>query len=195
MKNIYLISGVAESGKNYFADVATKFISESPALRHHHIQFFPFAHSVKEVAKNSFNWDGIKDEKGRALLQLIGDGGRQYDPLIWIKATLNGIDEYHDFVKRNGNGDRFDNLCYFFTDVRYPNEIKYSKMWAELKGFNCYTVRIERPNHQNKLSPLQRMNSSETALDSYTEWDNVMTNDGTEIFNELVKNYMKETLK
>ena len=195
MKNLYLISGKAESGKNYFADVAYRLISNSRNLKAHRVQFFAFADRVKKVARDGFNWDGVKDEKGRALLQLVGDGGRQYDPLIWVKAMLNGLDDYHDLVSKSGEGDRLNNVCYLFTDVRYPNEIKYSKMWAELKGFNCYAVRIERPSHESKLTPEQKLNSSETSLDSYTEWDKVIINDGSSEFDKLVIEYIQETLK
>jgi len=44
-----------------------------------------FAEPVKQIATDSFGWDGLKDEKGRRLLQLIGtDVGRSYNPNIWV---------------------------------------------------------------------------------------------------------------
>jgi len=46
----------------------------------------PIASSLKEVATNSFNWDGKKDARGRKLLQDIGDVGRCYNPDIWLDA-------------------------------------------------------------------------------------------------------------
>jgi len=67
----------------------------------------------------------------------------------------------------------------FLTDCRYPNEIIFLKAWGKQNGYNCNAIRVMRPNHQSKLSPEQLLNSSETALDEFKEWDYIVLNDNT----------------
>ena len=70
-----------------------------------------FAEPIKRVAKESFGWDGQKDEKGRRLLQVIGtEAGREYNPGIWIDALMKKADE-------SGN-----NTLVCIDDVRFDNE-------------------------------------------------------------------------
>jgi len=59
MKNLYLISGKAESGKDTFTDVAIKLLYPSFGSTARHA----FAYAVKQIAKESLGWDGEKDEK------------------------------------------------------------------------------------------------------------------------------------
>ena len=62
MKNkIILIHGKARSGK----DTVAEMIRNNCKVRGLSSAINSNAHSVKEVAREVFSWDGVKDERGR----------------------------------------------------------------------------------------------------------------------------------
>ena len=67
---IYYINGVATSGKDAFLDCIEKFIS---------IDRTSTVDRIKEIAEESFGWDGIKDEKGRKLLASLRYAWGEYN--------------------------------------------------------------------------------------------------------------------
>ena len=123
MKYIGLI-GLAGSGKDTAAD----------ALKELYFQRVAFANQVKNIAFD-FGWNGLKDERGRKLLQDLGMAGRAYKSSIWI-------DYVHEETVGFGN--------HVFTDVRFQNEADY------IRGLGGIIVRIVRPgiiseNHESEL--------------------------------------------
>ena len=68
---IFLISGKAESGKNTVADFIANYYMKSYIDKNNFIRGVAFADEVKSIAYN-LGWDGVKDSKGRELLQQIG---------------------------------------------------------------------------------------------------------------------------
>lgn len=68
-------TGLAGSGKTY---AATWF-----RLRTGKGSVWSFAAEIKAIAK-SMGWDGVKDDRGRKLLQDVGMAGRAYDPWTWV---------------------------------------------------------------------------------------------------------------
>ena len=58
-------------------------------------------------------------------------------------------------------------------------------------GFDVISVRIERPNHQNKLSEEQRSHLSETSLDDYNFDYTLYVEEGLEKALESAKEFMK----
>jgi hypothetical protein len=96
---IIAFAGLAQSGKT----TAANFIPG--------VKILSFADPVKQIALSSFNWDGIKDEKGRRLLQVIGtECGRAYDNDIWIKKMREQIKIYAPLYELIAIDDcRFDN--------------------------------------------------------------------------------------
>ena len=123
MKYIGLI-GLAGSGK----DTAAK------ALKELYFQRVAFADQVKNIAFD-FGWNGLKDKRGRKLLQDLGMAGRAYKESIWI-------DYVHEETVGFGN--------HVFTDVRFQNEADY------IRGLGGIIVRIVRPgiisgNHESEL--------------------------------------------
>jgi hypothetical protein len=52
-------------------------------------------------------WDGVKDAKGRKLLQVVGCAVREYDPEFWVREAFARIDSRRPYV---------------WTDVRFNNE-------------------------------------------------------------------------
>lgn len=69
-------TGLAGSGKTY---AATWF-----RFRTGKGSVWSFAAEIKAIAK-SMGWDGVKDDRGRKLLQDIGSAGRAYDPWTWVQ--------------------------------------------------------------------------------------------------------------
>lgn len=167
MVYVFLISGKAESGKDTVANLLMKNSNCSVNYNMH------IANSVKRIARDDFGWDMQKDAKGRALLQMIGDGGRKYDPDIWINKFVDDLDG----VLSQINGD----TLIVVPDVRYKNEVIKIAEWGERVGDKVVilTMRIDRPNHENALTEEQRNNSSEVDLDNWGYWDIHLTNDGT----------------
>lgn len=155
---IIAISGKAESGK----DTIANFISKNYGGKIVH-----FADEVKHIATVTFGWDGKKDEKGRNLLQLIGDGARQYNKDIWVDKLLNKIE--------NSYYKHYDYLV--IPDLRYENEFDALREFAGNMGYDITFVRVERPNHSNRLTEEQRNNASETSLDQCVLWDKYVVND------------------
>lgn len=96
---IIAFAGLAQSGKT----TAANFIPG--------VKILSFADPVKQIALSSFNWDGIKDEKGRRLLQVIGtECGRAYDNDIWINKMREQIKIYTPLYNVIAIDDcRFDN--------------------------------------------------------------------------------------
>lgn len=178
MSRIILISGKAESGKDTVSlMMAQRASSEGLYLRYH------FATAVKDVAKHVFGWNGKKDEKGRTLLQLIGDGGRGYDPDIWVDYFLGSLEKL-DFEKNN--------IYLLVPDTRYQNEITKVVAWGMENNVDVITVRVERPNHESALTEAQRKNGSEIDLDDWGLWDFKIINDGTlDDLQEAVNNVME----
>lgn len=162
------ISGKATSGKTTAAEaILENFTSISWA----------FGDEVKKVAME-LGWDGKKDERGRRLLQHIGDVGREYDENIWVNRAIKAAKDYAPYLR--------DAIC-IFSDCRYPNEIAMVKQ----EMYNMITMRVVRDSME-KLE-----HSSETALDSYGSWDIVLENNGTlEEFKskvvEVIKCYQKK---
>ena len=62
------ISGKAESGKSTFASILKKELEK----RDKKVLLINYGDFVKFVAKQYYNWNGNKDEIGRALLQKVG---------------------------------------------------------------------------------------------------------------------------
>lgn len=169
-KMIILISGKAESGKDTVANIIMEHQTKFGNSHNWH-----FANPVKFIARESFGWDGNKDERGRNLLQLIGDGGRAYNSDIWVQEMLSNLESAFNHSLRT----REDGLIVVIPDTRYKNEVEKILKFGFDNGVKVVTIRIERPNHKNRLTDAQRMNSSETNLDNWGLWDFKIINDST----------------
>lgn len=154
---IVLVSGKAESGKDTFYKLA---VEECSPYRHFIIQRLAFGDYVKDIALQ-LGWNGAKDERGRALLQWIGDGARQFDRDVWVKKAFKDLTTHV----------RLPDVL-IITDCRYPNEAIKMQTFPS----PCFVVRIERPKHINSLTADQRNNTSETAMDDFP-FDYVISNE------------------
>jgi hypothetical protein len=105
---IILISGLAGRGKTTTAE----YLRDEFKNHNYKVTLLHFASGVKKTAKECFYWDGVKDEKGRKLLQDIGRIGRSYNEDIWVDQVIEGILDYLG---------EFD--IYIVDDWRFPNEL------------------------------------------------------------------------
>lgn len=168
---IILISGKAEVGKTTSAKIIKEYMLE----RGIKAAIVPYGQYVKDTAKMIFGWDGVKDEAGRSLLQWWGtDKVREENPDFW----LDTVERLARVCCDTGVID-----CIIIDDCRFPNEIdewkslvtydyetsEFKKAWPDV-----LTIRVERPGHENALTPEQRMHPSETSLDDY-EMDIALT--------------------
>jgi hypothetical protein len=146
---IITLSGKAEAGKDMCADIMREALVASgrTVLIIHHADY------LKYICKTYFGWDGVKDERGRSILQEVGtDLVRAKYPNYWVEATMRTVlilEHLYDF--------------FLIPDCRFPNEIDSPRN----VGFDITSVLVVRTDHVNSLTEKQRMHPSETALDNY----------------------------
>lgn len=151
---IILVSGKARAGK----DTLATFFKEIAGYNNEKVWIINYADLVKYICSKYYDWNGVKDDYGRSLLQKIGtDVGRANNENVWVNCVI-------ELVKALGG--EYDYIV--IPDVRFPNEIE---LWRET-SYENYTVRIERYNEDetifdNGLTAAQKQHSSETSLDDY----------------------------
>jgi len=154
---VILISGKAGSGK----DQSGKFLTYLLEKYAFSVQQMSFAKRVKEISKEVFGWDGVKDDKGRALLQAVGHAGRAYDIDFWVKDIVKHMPKV-DFI--------------IISDWRFPSEKNYLRSLA----FEVTTIRIFSPVRATLLDSKLGEDSSETSLtEERDEYDYYIENLGT----------------
>ena len=173
---VITISGHARNGK----DTIAKILEHQLKMDGHTVLITHYAGLVKYICKEYFGWDGLKDEKGRNLLQFVGtDVVRRQDPDFWVNfiaSILSFFTTSWDYV--------------LIPDTRFSNEINVLKR----KGFDVTHLRVERPNFENGLTEEQKNHPSETALDDITP-DYLIKNDaGINELSDKVKKFLKENI-
>lgn len=156
---IITISGHARNGKDTVADILERKLKADG----YKVLITHYADLVKYVCEKYFDWDRLKDERGRQLLQYVGtDVVRQQQPDFWvdfIKSILILFRNHWDIV--------------IIPDARFVNEIDVLKR----EGFEVIHMRVNRPNFDNGLTEEQKKHPSETSLDNVTP-DYTIINDG-----------------
>ena len=157
---VIAISGKAQHGKDTVATLLKsqlEFTGNSVLVTH-------YADLVKYVCTNFFNWNGVKDEYGRSLLQKVGtDIVRKKCPDYWVNFVAQMLTFFYgewDYV--------------LIPDCRFPNEVDRMKD----VGLEAIHVRVVRSNFVSTLTPEQQAHPSETALDNCVP-DKYIFNDGT----------------
>lgn len=157
---VICISGKARHGKDTLAGM----LNEQLTAKGFRVLTTHFGDLVKYICEKFFNWDGAKDEKGRALLQYVGtDVVRKQRPSYWtdfIVSVLELFPNEWDYV--------------LIPDCRFPNEVE---CFIE-HGMDTTLIRINRPNFVSNLTPEQLKHPSETAMDDYPP-NLYVINDGT----------------
>jgi len=138
---VYLIAGRMFSGKSTVAkELWTTLFCQNDSLTFTSIKICRFAEGVKQVARDGFGWDGVKDEKGRRLLQVVGtECGRDYNKNIWAEKAYT-----------DNKGD-----ILIFDDWRFPNEYE---VWLdkpeveEIFKIRVFREREEVNGHASEIS-------------------------------------------
>lgn len=153
------IAGKAQHGK----DTTALILKEKLESKNKKVVIAHYADLLKYEARQFFNWDGNKDEKGRHILQYMGtDVIRAKNPDYWvgfIKEFMTMFENEWDYV--------------IIADCRFPNEIK---LW-EINNWPNISLRIIRDNFASGLTDEQLNHPSETALDDFV-FDYCIYNDG-----------------
>lgn len=152
MPKVITFSGKAENGKTTFANMLKAELEE----RGKTAIVFHFADFLKFICKQYYGWDGNKNEAGRKLLQTTGtEIFRKNNPGCWVRMA-------REFIL--GLGDSVDYVL--IGDCRFHDEVEIADV----------SVRIDRVNYENHLTPEQRKHQSEVDLDDYN-FDIVVLND------------------
>lgn len=177
MKEAIFLSGKAESGKTTSANI----LKEEFEKAGYRVLLISFADYLKFVAKKYFGWDGKKDINGRTLLQKIGtDVVRKRQPDFWSDTVARFINVFQD---------DFD--FFIADDTRFSEEVNCLKTYY----LPSKTVRVERLNFENHLTPEQRLHESETALDNI-KFDYVITSEsGIDNLSVEVKKFINSIYK
>lgn len=161
---ILMISGKSGSGKDTIANIMKEKLEKAG----YNCITLHYADLVKYYLKQYYNWNGVKDEKGRTLLQQLGTNKvRAKYPDYWAETIAK-------FLAAIPND--FD--CAFIPDARFPNEIEVVKQYNP----QAFSIRIERydkegKNYVNPLFTSEQLNHpSETSLDDYKDFDYIVEN-------------------
>jgi hypothetical protein len=102
--------------------------------------------------------DPFWNDTPRNILQKIGEGIRKaYREDVWVKAVEKKLEDSPDRE-------------HVISDCRYPNECKM------IHEHNGYLVRIDRPGESRIATSTH---ASETALDTWKDWEGIIVNDGS----------------
>lgn len=129
-----------------------------------------FADKLKDIAKDLFFWDGNKDDYGRKLLQDLGMQMRSIKQDVWVDYVFRTIRNHND-------------MNWVITDVRYKNEAEIAH-----KNRAC----IWRVNRELDRSNILCNHISETDLDDYNYFDDIIENVGTvrELYDKVDKLFL-----
>lgn len=156
---VIVISGKAQHGK----DTTAGFMKDILEQNGKRVLITHYGDLVKYVCTKFFNWDGVKDDKGRTLLQFVGtDIIRTQKPDYWVDFVCDMIEMF------DGQWDYV-----LIPDCRFPNEV----MKCRERKFDTIHIRVIRPNFDNGLTEEQKKHPSEVALDDSTPDVALLNND------------------
>jgi len=154
---IVCISGKARHGK----DTAANYMRKKLELSGKKVLVAHYADLLKYICKTIFNWNGVKDENGRQLLQYVGtDVIREQNPDYWVDFIIGILDMFY------GDWDYV-----LIPDCRFPNEVERLKE----ADFDTVSVKIVRDDFVSELTEEQKNHKSETAMDNF-DFDFVVHN-------------------
>lgn len=170
---VFLLGHKARVGK----DTAAKLLME----RHGFVRL-AFAEKLKELTGDLFRmsydqmYGDVKDvlderygKTPREVLQQFGQGMRAIHETIWAEYL---------FMVAVERLVRAGQKRFVISDFRFPNEYNTAIQWAAWRG-NGTTVRAIKLTRPGIGAFNGNQDISETALDSFEQWDAVIENDET----------------
>lgn len=174
-KQVFIINGMATSGKDTFVNLVTKYFY----LRYKYFAInFSSVEKVKKVAK-LIGWDGVsKTEKDRKLLSDLKLLCTEYNDMPF-NSMCEIVGEF--------NKSKYQQML--FLHIREPEEVERAK-----NTFNAKTILIKRDSIEHITS-----NMSDKNIYNYT-YDIVINNNGTkeeleEKALEFIEDFIDDELK
>lgn len=155
---IILIGNKAQHGKDTFAQM----LFEAFEAKDKKVFVIHFGDCVKYIAEKYYNWNGLKDESGRSILQYVGGTIRENDEHFWT-----------DFVVRLLKADYFDGYYDYVLIPDWRHQEEHSRMLETFNFEDIITVNIQRYNEDGfpfinpAMLPSQLKHKSEIDLDGY----------------------------
>ncbi len=171
---LFLVSGKARHGKNTVSSMIREYY-ENKGLK---VLETAFAKYIRMYAKELTSWDGCEDTKPRTLMQELGTDiirKKLGKDDFFVRRMVEDIEIYQEFVD-----------VVIITDVRFPIEIDYVKKYYK----DAIVINVKRINFNTNLTEEQQKHASEIALDNYTEFDYILTNDTLEELKNDVNNML-----
>lgn len=169
---IFLVAGKAGSGKNEVA----KIIKEYYIYKIKECAITHYSKYIKNFALELTDWDGMDANKPRDFMQKIGDTIRNIDPNYFTSNMIKDIQIYEKYV---------DALV--ISDVRMPNEIDEIRDNYD----DVYAIYVVNQFGESKLTLEQQAHVTETALESYDDFDYTIANDTLESLKDKIFKYLE----
>ncbi len=158
---IFILTGKAKTGKTTFGN----YLREELKKAYYKPCVMQLTNPLYTYAANYFDWDPNSDEKPREFLQKMGTEIIK-EKLGKKTFLLDRLNEDIEILK-----DFFD--TFIITDIRYPEEIAYFKN----KYDNVCTIKLVRSDYEDNLSDEERKHITETAMDSYDDFNYILENE------------------
>lgn len=159
---IFLVAGKARNGKDTTADIIREYY-DSKGLKTANNSY---AYYMKDYAKRITGWDGTEENKPREFLQQFGTNlvRNHIDNNFFVHRMLEDLTIFEYF---------YDVVT--ISDGRLPIELDTIRNERN----NVVIIRVNRPDFDNGLTEEQKAHITETGLDDYSNYDYVLTNDGS----------------
>lgn len=181
MRKIILISGKSGHGKDTLAFEMEKYFKNN----HYNVAIAHYSSYIKNIMREFYKWNGVKDEWARNKLQWIGTD-RIRNELNCPDYHVNRLCEDIQIVQND-----FDYIL--IPDLRFPNEIE--RMVDSFGDDTIVLIRVKREGYESMLSKKAQNHESETALDDYATWDYVSIANNMEGVEKNAKEICSEILQ
>lgn len=155
LEKIYILSGKARCGKDTVADIIEEYFKDKKVIK------LSYSYYLKDYLKRMNMYD--ETNKPRSLMQDFGQNLlRKINPNFLIDRLLEDIEVFSYF---------YDIII--ITDARMKDEIIIPKK----RYNNVKTIRVVRNNYDNGLTEEEKNDITETNLDDFKEFDEIIEND------------------
>ncbi len=160
MKKIYMIAGIARSGKDTVSNYIKK-IYEKEGIKAVVLQI---SEPLKYYAKKILGWNGTDNTKPREFLQNTGDIVRKQNPCFLIERLISDIKVLFNYVD-----------VIIVSDVRLPFEFEEVNKIFE----GTVNILVTRSNFCNDLTNEEKKHITENALNDFHNYHYIIENDSS----------------